>query len=85
MPENFLGLIPPLCYCAESTSYKAILWFKYISTSQNVNIQHARNVRKELNRLKLMVGMKIVVPLTNFTVLFFMDVQNVTLLIRLTR
>ena len=43
MPERSIGLIAPLGYCAESTSYKGILWLKYIATTQNVNIQHARN------------------------------------------
>ena len=40
-------------------------------------------VRKESNYLKLMVGMNKAVPLMNFMVVFFMDAQNVTLLIRL--
>ena len=43
MHEKSIGLIPPLGYSTESTSYKAIIWLKYVSFKNKIIIQHARN------------------------------------------
>ena len=54
MPENTIGLIPPMGYCTESTSHKAIIWLKYISFKNKIHIQHARNGgEKTINGLKI--------------------------------
>ena len=54
MPENTIGLIPPMGYCAEPTSHKAIIWLKNIAMINQVHIQHARNGgEKIINDMKI--------------------------------
>jgi hypothetical protein len=44
MPIDSIALIPAFGYQAqEPSSFKAVLWLKYISIKQNMNINHARN------------------------------------------
>ncbi|MGB5440078.1 MAG: DNA polymerase, partial [Gammaproteobacteria bacterium] len=44
LPEKTIGLIPPGGYkITDSQSEVALIWLKYISESENVRIQHARN------------------------------------------
>ena len=51
MKPQTIGLIPLNGYANESTSYKAIIWMKYISKTKNISIRHARNstVKQILN------------------------------------
>jgi hypothetical protein len=55
MPKNSIALIPPNGYQNyESTSYKALLWLKYISQKHNIKIQHSRNSKeKRISRYKV--------------------------------
>jgi hypothetical protein len=55
MPENSIALIPAFGYQnQEATSFKAILWLKYLSLSKNITILHARNGgEKRINNFKL--------------------------------
>ena len=44
LPENTIGLIPPGGYKQVDTqSETAFIWLKYVSESENIRIQHARN------------------------------------------
>jgi hypothetical protein len=44
LPEKTIGLIPPGGYRRNQTqSNTALIWLKYISTTENIRIQHARN------------------------------------------
>ena len=43
-PIDSIALSPAFGYQSqETTSFKAVLWLKYISIKQNININHARN------------------------------------------
>ena len=44
MKSNIIGIIPALGYNpAQNTSVKSLQWLEYISKSQNIYIQHAKN------------------------------------------
>ena len=44
MPVDSIALIPAFGYRnPEASSYKAIIWLKYISLTQNITISHSRN------------------------------------------
>ena len=47
MNSKSIGLIPPLGYSNESTSYKSIIWLKFIATSEKIFIQHSRNGKEK--------------------------------------
>jgi hypothetical protein len=48
MPENSIALIPEFGYQkSDNNSHKALIWLKYISVSENVYIEHAKNGREK--------------------------------------
>ena len=55
MPVDSIALIPAFGYQnQEATSYKAIIWLKYISITNNINILHSRNGgEKKIGNYKL--------------------------------
>ena len=43
MKPNTIGLIPTGGYVYEPTSHKAIIWMKYLASTKQISIKHARN------------------------------------------
>ena len=55
MPSKSIGLIPDFGYQqVEASSFKALIWLKYISIQANIQIEHSRNGgEKRIGRIKL--------------------------------
>ena len=43
MTPKSIGLIPPFGYAFEPSSYKAVIWLRFLAITENINIKHSRN------------------------------------------
>ena len=48
LPEQ-IGLIPNFGYKSEASSFKAIIWLKYIASTKKIKIHHSRNGLEKTN------------------------------------